>query len=378
MKKIISLLLAGLMILALTACSSAPAPSATPAASAAPTPAVTSYELALITDVGNIDDKSFNEAAWNGVKSYADANKITYAYYRPSEDSKTAREETIGNAIAKGAKVVVCPGYLFEDAIFDVQTKYPNVQFLLLDGQPHPSSDATAIKANSNVYCILYKEEQAGFLAGYAAVMDGYTKLGFCGGIAVPAVVRYGYGFVQGADAAAADKGLAKGAIQIKYWYAGGFAPSDDIRTKMDGWYTGGTQVVFSCGGGIYLSVVAAATAANGKVIGVDVDQSAVSPVIITSAMKDLANSVKQALAALYKNNKTWPADMAGKTSILGAAEGNVGLPTAAASWRLKTFTVDQYKAVLDKLVKGTIVVNNSSDTKTTPVTKIVTVDYQK
>lgn len=377
-KKFALFLVASLMLSLLASCSSAPAPSASVKPSAAPTAATTSYEIALVTDVGNIDDKSFNEASWNGVKAYAEENKVTYAYYRPSEDSKAARVETIGNAITKGAKVVVCPGYLFEDAIYDVMTKYPNVQFLLLDGQPHPSSDAMKITINPNVHCILYKEEQAGFLAGYAAVMDGYTKLGFCGGIAVPAVVRFGYGYIQGADAAAAEKGLAKGAVTMKYWYAGGFAPTDDIRTKMDGWYTGGTQVVFSCGGGIYLSVVAAAKAANGKVIGVDVDQAAVSDLIITSAMKELATSVKQALTALYKNNKTWPADRSGKTLTLGAAESDVGLPTAATSWRLKTFTVDQYKVVFDKLVKGTIVVSNNSDTKTPPVTKIVTVDFQK
>jgi basic membrane protein A len=284
--------------------------------------------------------------------------------------------EMIGTAIDKGAKVVVCPGYLFEEALYEVQTKYPDIQFLLLDGEPH-TADYSTYKTEANVHCILYKEEQAGYLAGYAAVMDGYTKLGFCGGMAVPAVVRYGYGFVQGADAAAAELGLAKDAIQINYWYAGGFAPTDDIRTKMDGWYTGGTEVVFACGGGIYLSVVAAAEAANGKVIGVDVDQSAVSEVIITSAMKELALSVEQSLKVLYGNSIKWPADLAGKTSTLGAAEGDVGLPTAAGSWRLKTFTVDQYMALFDKLVKGTIVVDNSSDIEKTPAVTIAAVDYQ-
>jgi len=148
------------------------------------------------------------------------------------------------------------------------------------------------------VHNILYREEQAGYLAGYAAVMDGYTKLGFLGGMAVPAVVRYGYGYVQGADAAAQKLGLAPGSVEIKYWYSGVFAPNDDIKTKMSGWYTEGTEVVFACGGGIYLSATAAADAAGGKVIGVDVDQSAESPTIITSAMKDLTE-VSQARPGL-------------------------------------------------------------------------------
>jgi len=170
------------------------------------------------------------------------------------------------------------------------------------------------------VHNILYREEQAGYLAGYAAVMDGYTKLGFLGGMAVPAVVRYGYGYVQGADAAAQKLGLAPGSVEIKYWYSGVFAPNDDIKTKMSGWYTEGTEVVFACGGGIYLSATAAADAAGGKVIGVDVDQSAESPTIITSAMKDLTESVKLALGSLYANKGTWDAEHAGKTAVLGAA----------------------------------------------------------
>lgn len=332
------------------------------------------FELALITDVGNIDDKSFNEGAWNGVKNYAEKNSIAYAYYRPSEDSTAARVETIGTAIDKGAKIVVCPGYLFEEAIYEVQDKYPTVQFLLLDGEPHTADYAT-YKTASNVHCILYQEEQAGYLAGYAAVMDGYTKLGFLGGMAVPAVVRYGYGYVQGAEAAATELKLAAGSIEIKYWYCGGFAPTDDIKTKMSGWYTEGTQVVFACGGGIYLSAVAAAEAAKAKVIGVDVDQSAQSDLIITSAMKELTKSVDLSLTAIYANKGTWPADYAGKTAVLGAAQECVGLPTATTSWRFTKFTLDQYKAIFAKLVDGSVVVSN--DTANAPAVKIVKVDYQ-
>jgi len=332
------------------------------------------YDLALVTDVGNIDDKSFNEGAWNGVKEYAEANNITYAYYRPSEDSTAARVETIKTAIDKGAKIVVCPGYLFEEAIYQAQDLYPDVQFLLLDGEPHTADYAT-YKTSSNVHCILYQEEQAGYLAGYAAVMDGYTKLGFLGGMAVPAVVRYGSGYVQGADAAAKALGLPQGSIEIKYWYCGGFAPTDDIKNKMASWYTEGTQVVFSCGGGIYLSATAAADAAGGKVIGVDVDQAAQSPTIITSAMKGLTQSVKLALTSIYANNGKWDAAYAGKTAILGAADDCIGLPTSADSWRLTKWTVAEYNVVYASLKDGSVVVSN--DIVNNPVVSIVTVDYQ-
>ena len=358
-KRILVIALALAMVLSAVGCQqAAPAPAAPAAEPAAP--ADNTYEIALVTDVGNIDDKSFNQGAWEGVVAYADANAKTYSYYRPSEDSTEARVETIKAAIDKGARVVVCPGYLFEDAIYQVQTEFPEVMFLLLDGEPHTADYAT-YETTANTHCILYQEEQAGYFAGYAAVKEGFTKLGFLGGMAVPAVIRYGYGFVQGANDAAKELGNAAD-VQIKYWYADSFAPSDDIMTKVSGWYTEGTEVVFSCGGGIYLSAVAAAEAADAKVIGVDVDQSAESDLIITSAMKGLTNSVVLALTDLYANNGAWPEGLSGATSVLGAADDCVGLPTAEGSWRMSTFTVDEYNALFAKVKAGEVTISNATD----------------
>ncbi|MDO4543005.1 MAG: BMP family ABC transporter substrate-binding protein [Clostridia bacterium] len=332
-------------------------------------------KIALVTDVGNIDDKSFNQGAWEGVVQFAESKGLVqgdgYDYYRPSEDSTEARVETIGTAIANGANVVVCPGYLFEDAIYTVQSQYPEVMFLLLDGEPH-TADYSVYETTANTHNILYQEEQAGFFAGYAAVKDGYTQLGFLGGMAVPAVVRYGYGFVQGANLAATEMGVAD-QVSIKYWYCGGFAPSDDIQIKMAGWYTDGTEVVFACGGGIYLSAVAAATAANAKVIGVDVDQSAESDCIITSAMKGLTVSVVMALESLYENGGVWNDEYAGTTATLGAAVDAVGLPTAEGSWRLTTFTVAEYEELFEKVKNGEITVSNDTEN---PPTVEISVDY--
>lgn len=315
------------------------------------------YEIALVTDVGNIDDKSFNEGAWNGVKEYAEANDKTYAYYRPSEDSNAARVETIQNAIDKGAKVVVCPGYLFETAIYEVQEDNPDVAFLLLDGTPQ-AGDYTTYFTAENTHNVLYQEEQAGFLAGYAAVKDGYTQLGFVGGMAVPAVVRYGFGFVQGAEYAAAEDSIT--GVTVKYYYANAFEGSDALETKMDGWYAAGTEIVFACGGKLYTSVVAAAeNTTDGKVIGVDVDQYAESDRIITSAMKGLTVSVVDALTAFYDNEMEWPAALAGETSVLGASTNGIGLPTADTSWGFDTFTVAQYQAIFDDLADGTVDVDS-------------------
>lgn len=331
------------------------------------------YEIALVTDVGNIDDQSFNQFTWEGVKQFAEENGKTYNYYQPSEDSTGARVETMKAAIDKGAKVIVCPGYLFEDAIYEMQGDYPQVQFLLIDGEPH-SEDYSDYKTEANTTNILYREEQPGYLAGYAAVKDGYTKLGFLGGMAVPAVIRYGYGFVQGANAAAEELAID---VSIKYWYCGSFAPNDDIKNKMTGWYTDGTEVVFACGGGIFLSATAAAEAAGTKVIGVDVDQRGFSETVITSAMKELAGSTMEALTQLYANDMQWPEALSGKTRTLGAAEGMVGLPTAEESWKFNTFTLEEYNDVLAKIVSGDIVVSNETANAPT-VGARVTVDYQE
>lgn len=359
MKKFLAIFLAAIFALSMAACSGAPA--AEPAAEG-------TYEIALVTDVGNIDDKSFNQGSWEGVVAYAEANGKTYNYYRPSEDSDEARIETIKTAIDKGAKVVVMPGYLFIGAVQAVQVEYPDVMFLGIDisllDVPEPTP---------NTALVTYQEEQAGYFAGYAAVKDGYTKLGFLGGMAVPAVIRYGYGFVLGANDAAKELGNVAD-VQIKHWYCDSFAPSDDIKTKMSGWYTEGTEVVFACGGGIYLSAVGAAEEAGAKVIGVDVDQSAESELIITSAFKALAPSVQAALTELYANNGVWPSNWGGTETKLGVANDSVGLPTAEGSWRLAKYTVAEYEALYAKVKAGEIPISSAINN---PPAVDIAVDYQ-
>jgi basic membrane protein A len=225
----------------------------------------------------------------------------------------------------------------------------------------------------SNTALITYEEEQSGFLAGYAAVMDGYTKLAFLGGIDVPAVIRYGFGFVQGADVAAAELGNTAD-VSIKYWYSGSFVQNDEIKTKTAGWYTQGTEVIFACGGGILYSAIASADEADGKLIGVDVDQSNVSERIITSAKKELETSVKVALDDLMANGGVWSAAYGGTENKLGAAQDCVGLPLDTDSWRFSTFTVDEYNMLFEKVKSGEYEISAAIDVAPTVG---ITVDYQ-
>ena len=276
------------------------------------------YELALVTDLGTIDDKSFNQGAWEGLKKYAEENSIAYKYYQPQEGTTDSYLETIGLAIEGGAKLVVCPGFLFEEPIYLAQDKYPDVHFILLDGEPHDAD--YNYKTNDNVMPILFQEDQAGFLAGYAVVKDGYTKLGFMGGMAVPAVIRFGYGFVQGAEFAAEEDGIT--GLEIMYNYTGAFSATPEAQSMAASWYQNGTEVIFGCGGAVGNSVMAAAQEKNAKVIGVDVDQSAESETVITSAMKLLSNSVYDGVKDFYDGR--FPG---GKTSVFTVANNGVGLP---------------------------------------------------
>jgi len=306
------------------------------------------YELALITDVGTIDDKSFNQGSWEGVVAYAQDNNITHKYYQPAEKSTNAYLASIDLAVTAGAKAIVCPGFLFEESIFEAQTKYPEVTFIILDGAPHAGD--YDIQIADNTLSIFYAEEEAGYLAGYAAVVEGYTQLGFMGGMAVPAVIRFGYGFIQGADQAAQDLGVAD--VNVKYTYVGNFDASPENMTKAAAWYNEGVEVIFACGGGVGNSVMKAAETAGTKVIGVDVDQSGESETVITSSMKNLAKSVYDALADLYADSFN-----GGQSVTLDASNEGIELPMDTS--RLEKFNQAQYDELYKGLADGSVQLEN-------------------
>lgn len=375
MKKILCFLLASIIMFSLAACGgggteSTPTPEATPAAEepaateTAPseTEAVTEegFELALITDIGTIDDKSFNQGSWEGVKQYAEEFNITHKYYKPAEKSTDSYLSAIELAVKGGAKVIVTPGYLFEEAVFLAQDSYPDTNFILLDGSPH-SADYSEYHTAENTVGVTYAEDEAGFLAGYAAVKDGMTKLGFMGGMAVPAVVRYGYGFIQGADYAAKEMGLGDAAITMNYHYTGGFDATPEAQTLAASWYQSGLEVIFGCGGAVGNSVMAAAEQANAKVIGVDVDQSGESETVITSSMKGLRESVYFLLEQYYAG-----AFPGGQDIVLNAANDGVGLPMSTS--KFDTFTQDDYDAIYAELVAASIPLVKDTDESGNPV----------
>lgn len=394
-KKALSLVLASAMVASLVGCGSSSAETETPSVAetstteaaatteAATTEAATTEaaattdnsdkKIAMITDSGDITDESFNQITWETCVAYGEANGIETQYYKPAEDTDEERINSVDLAIAEGATVVVMPGYLFGPAIAEEQDLYPDVTFIAVDVTEGDIVNLAGenVALGDNVYICSFQEEQAGYLAGYAAVKDGYTSLGFLGGIAVPAVIRYGFGYIQGINAAAEEMGVD---VDVKYYYGGQFYGDDAITARMEGWYADGTQVVFACGGGIYTSAVDAAAQYDGKVIGVDVDQfPKIGDACITSAMKGLGSAVETALDAYTSGN--W-ASIGGKSEQLGLTQGDyLGLPTDDASWGFKTFTKDEYETVLNGIKDGSITVSN--DTENQPeVGSHVTVTY--
>jgi len=307
------------------------------------------FELALITDVGTIDDKSFNQGAWEGLKRFADETGKSIKYYQPINEGTNYYLDAIKLAVDGGARIVVTPGFLFEEPIFIAQDLYPDVNFILLDGTPH-DADYGEFRTAPNTVGVTYAEEQSGFLAGYAAVMDGYTDLGFMGGMAVPAVVRFGYGYVVGADYAANELGLGSGGVSIRYHYTDVFWPTPEAQTMAASWYSAGVEVIFACGGGMGNSVMAAAEAASTNVIGVDIDQADESQTIITSAMKELAISVYETVKEYYDGH--W---RGGQNIVFTAENHGVGLPMETS--RFHTFSVADYDAIYAKLAANSIVI---------------------
>lgn len=343
--------------------------------SAGETESGSGIEIALVTDVGTIDDRSFNQGSWEGVVKYAEENKLVenkdYKYYRPTEQSDSAYEQAIDLAVEGGAKIIVCPGYLFEVPVYTKAQEYPEVKFVLVDGVPHDADLNPADPPLENVVAINYKEEEAGFLAGYAIVKEGDRKLGFMGGIAVPAVVRFGYGFAQGAEVAAKELGLKEGEVSLMYNYTGSFEPKPEILNQASTWYSNGVETIFSCGGGIGVSVMNAAETNKTKVIGVDIDQYSQSEsTVITSAMKNLQLSVYEAVKSAFDG--TWK----GEVEHLGAKEDMVLI--AMDHDTFKTFTKEDYDKVYAELKDGKFEIKNDTDANspTELGLSLVTVDF--
>ena len=394
MKKFLAMILALVMALSLVACGDKKDDAKTDGNQGDTNE--TTYKVAMITDYGDITDQSFNQTTYEACKAFADANKIEFSYFKPAGDNTADRVAMIESAIDEGYNVIVMPGYAFGGAIVETAPNFPDVKFIALDVSADDLGEGFVIPAN--LYCAVYQEELCGYMAGYAAVKLGYKNLGFLGGMAVPAVQRYGLGFVQGVDAAAAELKLTD--VKVNYVYGGQFFGDADITAAMDTWYAGGTQVVFACGGGIYTSAVDAAKKVEGaKVIGVDVDQAGVianyaagedadqatidgyKALTVTSAMKGLYPTTYDTLTDVILNGN-WEKysaqiDTLGLVSADDPALNYVQIPMESTQWADGAFTQDDYKALVKAMFDGTLTVSNDTEKGAKDFATVITVDDQ-
>ncbi len=311
-------------------------------------------KIALITDYGDIDDESFNQGTWEGILAYADEHGMEIEYFRPAAVSDADYIDSINLAVEQGFGIIVTPGFLFEQAIYTSQINHPDVKFILLDAQPTDEDEGVMVA--DNTLSIFYNEHESGFLAGYAAVKEGHRDLGYMGGIPVPAVVRFGVGFVAGAYYAADELGVEINFPNDRYDFLGTFDPGPAVESQAAGWYSGGTESIFVAAGGAGLSVMSAAEEADAWMIGVDVDQSGLSDRVLTSAMKALGESVQLAFDAYYQDD----AFPGGETWYLGADNDGVALPMENS--RFDNFTQADYDAIYDLLAAGTVEVPENYD----------------
>ena len=379
MKKFLAMLMVFAMVLSLCACGGTTEEKGD-----------ATYRIALVTGLNDITDQSFNQATWEALEQFNAVYPSDIKYYMPISDDNAARIAATERAIADGYDVIVFPGYTHGATIAEVSELYPHVKFIALDvAKADILSAALANKGIAydynpdnwnltdyvymdNVYCATYQEQISGYMAGYGAVKLGYTKLGYLGGMAVPSVMRFGYGFILGADAAAQELGIT---VDMKYAYANQFFGDADITAVMDTWYAGGTEVVFSCGASIWTSVAEAAKKAGGKIIGVDVDQAPVidkdygEGITVTSAMKGLAPTTYNTLVDVLVHGN-WAA-YAGKIEALGVISEDpaANYVQLAESTRFEEgkFTYEDYASLVSALYNGTMTVSDDLSVEPTP-----------
>ncbi len=370
LSKILAIALALVMVFALVACKSG-------TETKTEEPAKAAVKVAMITDYGDITDQSFNQTTYEACKAFCEGKKLDFQYYKPASDSDEDRISSIEKAIDDGFNTIVMPGYAFGPAIKATAEKNADVTFIALDVSEGDLGYEGAIPAN--LYSAVYQEELCGYMAGYAAVKLGYKKLGFLGGMAVPAVVRYGYGFVQGVDAAAAELGLTD--VAVKYAYGNQFYGDADITAAMDVWYGADTEVVFACGGGIFTSAGESAKKYGKKVIGVDVDQAGTidglygEGITVTSAMKGLAATVNTMLGKVVDG--TFEGGKIENLGLVSEVPEENYVQIAGSTQFSDSFTKEDYKALVSKMYKGEVSVSNDIAKTADSFATVITVDDQ-
>ncbi len=383
MKKVVALLLSLLLLVSFTACMPETGSQDSPVftvplddasyvfqAAADATPLPGGATIALAAESGAMESGA-ESMLWKGIQTFASNFGYTAQSYLYGDGEAASAEEALRNAAQSGAALVVCRGEEMAKALFQIQANFPGVHYLLFDGEPH-NEDYTVYTTESNVHCVQFQEEQAGYLAGYATVTEGYTSLGFAGSDEVPEVVRYCTGFLQGAEDAAEQQGEE---ITLKVWYTGDIEDGGLVTSRLVDWYNNGTSLVLPNGGDLVQRAMDAANQTGGKIFATDWDQNALGERVLGSAVKCYNAAVQRQLYGFFSSNGTWNQEAVGNTEKVGYTDGSVAL--AGSAWRFSNFTQRDYERLYEQLRNSDLKVETYSDMDTLPDTPSVTVQIE-
>lgn len=326
--------------------------------------------IALVADETGLESGA-ESMLWKGIQTFASNFGYTAQSYTYEAGNGEAAQNTLAEAAQSGAALVVCRGEEMAKALFQIQANYPGVHYLLFDDEPH-NEDYTVYTTESGVHCVLFQEEQAGYLAGYAAVTEGYTTLGFAGSDEVPGVVRYCTGFLQGAEEAAEQQGEE---VSLRVWYTGNIDDGELVTSRLVEWYDNGTGLILANGGNLVQYAMDAANQTGGKIFATDWDQNALGERVLGSAIKCYNTAVQRQLYTFFSGNSTWNQEDAGQTEKIGYTDGSVAL--AGSEWRFSHFTQRDYEQVYEQLRNSELKVEPYADMDTLPDTPSVTVEIQ-
>jgi basic membrane protein A and related proteins len=311
------------------------------------------FTVAMVTDVGGVDDKSFNQSAWEGVQKFGADNGLSkgtggFDYLQSNSDADY--NTNLNNLLRRDFDLVFGVGFMMGDAIGEIANDNPDAMLAIIDSEV----DA------ENVASILFKEQEGAFLAGVvAASMTESGKIGFVGGTDIPVINRFHAGYIEGAKAVNPD-------IEIQVNYTGVFDDASKGKIAANSMYSSGVDIIFHAAGGTGNGVFSEAKErktkdpkANVWVIGVDADQYAEGQVdnstniTLTSMLKGVNNAVVD-IATKAKNGE-FPG---GTTTVYGLAEDGVGLADSRGAIPQDVLDkVEEYKA---KIASGEIKVSET------------------
>ena len=321
---------------------------------------VEKMKVGMVTDAGTIDDKSFNQGTWEGILRAADEGLASEKYLKPSGTTEADYIKEIGNLYDAGYKFIVTPGFKFETAIFAAQDKYADAKFVLIDGYPHAGDWAPVV--GPNTVSLFFAEQESGFLAGVATALQlNEGEAGFIGGMEIPAVQKFNWGFQQGLSYANENLGTNVMIKAENVVYQGTFSDVAAGQQLGAGMFDKGVDVIFCAAGGVGIGAIneAKARAKNGEnvwIVGVDVDQysegiyDGSKSIILTSAMKYIDVAAYDMIKADLEG--TFPG---GQILTLDTTNAGVGIPPSNPN--LDDDVEDKVADVFDMIKSGSIVV---------------------